>query len=438
MYLFKRNNIANPYKYFESNCILCNSEIKTDINKLKYTTEICTNCNQLGFSSKTLSPVRIGNKQIIDLKSITGLSLNKRIIHTFYLGKEVPKQLQLYFLSNLKKLNAEGIFWVDDEKKELVNKTLQILSSNTSPPIKFAVRTTSDLLNEFKNHTNCSYLNKKIRNEIIQMIFNENSGYFKKTAYSTDILRIIALLLHGGLYLDANIRISEKISNLLEIPLFGAKFIAIDCPFNVLISDDYHALSNIDYGREASVFANQSLNHSTKSKLYSKFHDNYYFSRTNMKIRPECSAILGNKGALFFDIVLYDILDKFKIRNKVYNYYLNEKHSRNPNKNVFLEYMNSNLSKSINTRHPIIINAMLMAQRFIMLKVDIFNENYFYFDNCQSKNNASLRKELNALGYKGAIYFNAHGHRFIKYYSHSHKSQEIPEPHSSKFEKSAL
>ena len=160
MHLFKKN-ILNPHKYFDSNCIICNSKSLINKNNMKFTTEICSNCSQLGFINKMSYPVRTRNKQIIDLKSITGISLNKKLIHTFYLGKEVPKQIQLYFLSNLKQLNGEGIFWVDQEKKKNIDKKLRILSSNNFSPIKFTVKSIHELLNDFRDNSNCSYLSKK-------------------------------------------------------------------------------------------------------------------------------------------------------------------------------------------------------------------------------------------------------------------------------------
>ncbi|MGY3803614.1 glycosyltransferase [Pigmentibacter ruber] len=436
MRLFKKKPILNPYRYEESKCVICNIKSEIKRNNISYTCDICPSCHTLGFASKTSYPARSINKNILHLNNITGVSLNKKLLHTFYLGKEIPKKIQLYFLSNLKKLNAEGIFWVDAEKIEITNRSLKIMSENTFPPIKFTVKSVPDLLNEFKNTPSSSYLSTQKRNEIVQMIYAENSGYFKKAAYSTDALRLIALLLYGGLYVDTNTRITEKISALSEIPEFGAKYIAIKSYMNSSVYEEYFALSNLEHGRVASSFANQKLNLSTTPSIYTQSHDSYYFSVANMSVRPECSAILGNKGALFFDIVLFDMLERYQKRNKVYNYYLNEKHSKNlqSEDSVFYDYMSQNLGSAINTRNPIIINSMLLAQRFIMLKVDVFDEKYFYFANCHMSD-AKLEKELTALGYKGAVFFDTHGHRFIKYYSHSHKSSELPTPHSSKFER---
>lgn len=435
MHLFKKKSISNPYQYVDTNCIICNSNNLFKKDNTKFTTEVCANCTQLGFISKTSYPSRIGNKQIIELKNITGIISHKKLIHTFYLGKEVSKQIQLYFLTNLKQLNAEGIFWVDESNKEQLNISLKILASHSSLPVRFTVRTIPELLKEFKNDPSCSYLNKDLRNEIIQMAYSENSGLFKKAAYSTDILRIIALLLHGGLYLDTNTRISAKSLPTNDEPIFGARYIAIDCPTNFVVYNDYYPLSNIDYGREATEYASQKLNLPLKPNLYTKEHDNYYFANNpKITVRPECSAILGNKGALFFDLVLYDMLDKFKLRNKTYKFFLDDQFSKNKNESIFKEFMNTNLSKSINSRNPIIINSMMLAQRFIMLKVNNFDEKHFYFDKCEMSG-LGLKKELDALGYKGAVFFNIHGHRFIKYYSHSHKSVNLPTSDSANYER---
>lgn len=423
------NNKSN-YIWREGLCIICNNKLISE----KYR-DVCSNCVKLGFKSKSLLlSNKIKYNKIRKISEISGVIPLKPVFHSIYLGKAIPEHFLNYFLININYLNTTGILWVDDD---IIGKIFHILLIKTrNQKINFEVKKISSLIHCFLHQENCSFLGITLRKQIIQMIYEERYGKYSKIAYAVDILRIIVLLLYGGLYLDINIKVMNKLKEKFDIKLdnacFGAKYMAIEQVNSSCLG--WFPISGVENSQIYSILSCQinlktgivsSLWDDEKSKFLSTHKIKPY------RFRPEVSSILGNKGALFFDIVLFDMLEKYLVRKKSFNYYLNDKFNKIDN-NIKIKKLNErilNLSDNqlpniINNRNPIIITSMILAQKLLMLKSGCYDEDYYYFTKSRitKTDENEINMEMKSFNYAGFDNFNFNGFNFIKYYSHSHKN----------------
>ena len=350
-------------------CVICNYNSSL---------HVCSSCEKIGFYNKISH-------------SLIGFP-NNIIIHRVYMGQNIPEHLILNIVQTTLILPFQTILWLDDS---LIHKHQYDFSNIKNLEIK----SISSLLIEFIQDKKYSYLNQYIKTEVKNMIITESTGIYKKIAYAIDCIRLIVLQLYGGLYLDSNIKILTSPKNYLRSsqqihePLpAGVKFI----------------------GRNRAQVSPEEVC-VTLSKLYDIQKHNAY----NIKIsQAECSAILGNRGAIFFDFCLYDILINYKkfihsVDNKISNF---------NKKNAYTKLYNPSPDELRSERTPFIINSMLLAEYLCSIKSDMTSSEFIFKDTLiENEQLEKIKFEIKAYNYVGYITFNLFNCDFIKYYSHSHK-----------------
>lgn len=181
---------AECAKFSSGKCVVCN---------LPSACTICYQCQNKGFVNKSNTNI-----------PLLGVETNSEdiLLHTIFINGEIPEIRLKYFLVSLKKTKRNGIIWTDSKYTE----KLKFEISKHRLQQHCDVVSVEQLYLDYIRDNTTSYLGKKIKYSLINIIKKETSSYFNRIAYATDILRIIILQLYGGLYLDSNIRCITRVN----------------------------------------------------------------------------------------------------------------------------------------------------------------------------------------------------------------------------------
>ncbi len=302
-------------------------------------------------------------------------NLINQVLHTIHISSVIPEVRLTGFLQSLKQTKMLGILWTDRRNiRHIKHEVLRYQNQITCE-----VMDIDDLLNNFtQRNNNFSFLDISIRSRIVHFLRSELLSRHGRAAYATDILRMIVLQQYGGLYIDSNIRCISKTSH---------------------DQQDYKNANVMYLAREGNGHHANQIG-AQNYKLY-----NALLQKPDIKFHPhECSAILGRKGSVFFDFVLYNFYDQ----------YMQDPLFSNSTQPLYFE-----------TRIPKVINCMMVAQYLMEIKFNLENSSFIF--NTSPPNRKSQSLAYTTENYKAVLEFEALGYKWEKYYKHSHRHHNTSE-----------